>query len=54
VQFLICRRCGAVDELDDQEIVAAIQDAAAGKGFHPVLTTLDVEGICSKCSLRFL
>jgi Fur family zinc uptake transcriptional regulator len=52
VQFLICRRCGAVDELDNQEIVVAIQHAAAGRGFHPVLTTLDVEGTCSKCSLR--
>jgi Fur family transcriptional regulator, zinc uptake regulator len=52
VQFLICRRCGAVDELDDQEIVLAIKQGAAGKGFHPVLTTLDVEGTCSKCSLR--
>jgi Fur family zinc uptake transcriptional regulator len=52
VQFLICRRCGAVDELEDQAIIVAIQHAAAGKGFHPVLTTLDVEGTCSKCSLR--
>jgi Fur family zinc uptake transcriptional regulator len=52
VQFLICQRCGAVDELDNQEIVVAIRHAAAGKGFHPVLTTLDVEGTCSKCSLR--
>jgi Fur family zinc uptake transcriptional regulator len=52
VQFLICRRCGAVDELDHQEIVVAIKQAAAGRGFHPVLTTLDVEGTCSKCSLR--
>jgi Fur family transcriptional regulator, zinc uptake regulator len=54
VQFLICRRCGAVDELDDQAIVVAIQHAAADKRFHPVLTTLDVEGTFSKCSLRFL
>jgi Fur family zinc uptake transcriptional regulator len=52
VQFLICRRCGAIDELDDQEIVVAIRQAAAGRGFHPVLTTLDVEGTCSKCALR--
>lgn len=49
VQFLICQRCGAVDELEDQEIIAAIKKAAAGKGFHPVLTTLDVEGTCFRC-----
>ena len=51
VQFLICQRCGAVDELDNREIVAAIKRAAARRGFLPGLASLDVEGTCSKCSL---
>jgi Fur family zinc uptake transcriptional regulator len=49
VQFLICRRCGAVDELEDDAIVTAIERAAARKDFRPALTTFDVEGTCSKC-----
>lgn len=50
VQFLICRLCGAVDELGDREIVTAIERATARKGFHPTLVTLEVEGVCFKCS----
>jgi len=50
VQFLICQHCGAVDELEDREIVVVIKQAAARKGFKPALTSLDVEGTCFKCT----
>ena len=52
VQFLICRLCGAVDELEDADITTAIAQAALRKGFHPALTTVEVEGTCARCAPR--
>ena len=50
VQFLICGGCGAVEELEDPGIVAAIEQAAMRKGFRPDRTTIEVEGLCSRCA----
>ena len=50
VQFLICRSCGAVEELEDGAIQAAVQSAARQSGFTPALTTIEVEGTCALCA----
>jgi Fur family zinc uptake transcriptional regulator len=50
VQFLICRGCGSVEELEDGSIQQAVQEAAARHGFTPALTTIEVEGTCSACA----
>ncbi len=49
VQFLICRQCGAVAEIEDAAVSAALQHAALGKGFHPGHATVEVEGTCAAC-----
>ncbi len=49
-QFLICRRCGTVAELDDDRIAAEIARAAAGSGFKPSGATVEVEGVCGACA----
>lgn len=49
-QFLICRLCGAVAELEDQSIAAAISVAAGRTGFRPDRATIEVEGSCAACS----
>ena len=49
VQFLICRSCGAVEELEDGAIQDAVQAAASHHGFQPCLTTIEVEGTCAVC-----
>ena len=49
VQFLICRRCGRVDEVDDPAITAALGHAAAAKGFTPGHAVVEVEGTCAGC-----
>ena len=48
-QFLICRTCGAVDEVDDHAISDALGHAAAAKGFTPDHATVEVEGTCAAC-----
>ena len=50
-QFLICRTCGAVDEVDDHAVSAALDHAAATKGFRPGHATVEVEGTCAECAL---
>ncbi len=51
-QFLICRICGAVDEVDDRPVAEAIGRAAAAKGFTPTRATIEIEGTCAACHLR--
>lgn len=50
VQFLICNTCGAVDEVDDHAVSAALDHAAAAKGFRPGHATVEVEGTCAGCA----
>lgn len=52
VQFLICRTCGAVAEVEDAGIAAAVAHAARSVGFHPVRATVEVEGACADCASR--
>lgn len=49
-QFLICRRCGTVAELEDPSIAEAIDRAAGATGFRPDRATIEVEGSCAACA----
>ncbi|MEJ2761148.1 MAG: Fur family transcriptional regulator [Gammaproteobacteria bacterium] len=48
-QFLICRRCGEVAELDDDDIIALIGTKAGDLGFAVDSQTVEIQGCCSKC-----
>jgi Fur family zinc uptake transcriptional regulator len=48
-QFLICRRCGRVTELDDHVLVHALAEAAARAGFSVGSATIEAEGLCAVC-----
>ena len=48
-QFLLCRSCGAVAELDDPGIRRAIQRRAVAEGFEAQLHTVEVSGVCPNC-----
>ncbi|GAN53179.1 regulator protein [Tanticharoenia sakaeratensis NBRC 103193] len=48
-QFLICKRCGATQELEDRRIGEALSDAAARAGFAVEQSTIEIEGICAAC-----
>ena len=48
-QLLICRECGQVAELDDQDIVDLIAAKSAKLGFEISRQTIEVEGLCAVC-----
>ena len=51
-QFLICRTCGRVTELDDHELAHALADAAEKLGFTVNPATIEAEGMCAACAAR--
>lgn len=48
-QFLICRQCGAVAEIEDMAAATALEHAAQRQGFHPRSTIVEIEGTCAAC-----
>ncbi len=48
-QFLICRTCNRVTELEDAAVEAAISAAAGARGFAPARVTVEVDGVCRAC-----
>jgi Fur family zinc uptake transcriptional regulator len=51
-EFLICRDCGGVTEIEDDRIGDAVREAAARSGFAPAGITVEVEGTCAACADR--
>jgi Fur family transcriptional regulator, zinc uptake regulator len=49
-QFLICRGCGKVTELDDHELTEALEHAARRLGFTVGKATIEAEGRCAACA----
>ena len=48
-QFLICRECRAVAELDAPEITAAVAAKAREAGFEVAGQTIEIAGLCPEC-----
>jgi Fur family zinc uptake transcriptional regulator len=48
-QFLICRQCRSVAELDDPDIDALVGQKAAVLGFTAVRQMVEIEGLCQDC-----
>lgn len=49
VQFLICRRCGTVAEIEDATVAAALAGAADRAGFRANVATVELDGTCAAC-----
>jgi Fur family transcriptional regulator, zinc uptake regulator len=49
-QFLICRTCGRVTELEDHELAHALEHAAKRLGFTLGKATIEAEGQCASCA----
>ena len=49
-QFLICRTCGRVAEIDDHELGHALEHAAHRLGFTVGKATIEAEGMCATCA----
>ncbi len=50
VQFLICRQCGTVAEIEDHAITRALAFAAQQKGFRPSNAVVELDGTCAECA----
>ena len=48
-QFLICRHCGMVAEIENGAVSTAIERAAAGEGFHAGHAMVELDGTCAAC-----
>lgn len=48
-QFLICRECRSVAELDDKDINKLVEQKAADLGFTAVHQMLEIQGLCQDC-----
>ena len=48
-QFLICRVCGMVAEVDDGRIEQAVSGTAAEAGFSIEHSIVEIAGICPEC-----
>jgi Fur family zinc uptake transcriptional regulator len=48
-QFLICRECRSVVELDDSEIDELVKAKVKGLGFTPENQVLEIQGLCVAC-----
>lgn len=48
-QFLICRTCGSVVEIEDGEAARALEHAAKREGFHARQAIVEIEGVCAAC-----
>ena len=51
-QFLICRDCRSVAELDDPEISAVVDRKAGELGFSAVRQMLEIQGLCPDCQQK--
>ena len=50
VQFLICRQCGSVAEIEDRAVSQALEHAAERKGFRPDTAMVELDGTCADCA----
>lgn len=48
-QFLICRDCGDVAEIDDPDIQRVLSRKAETLGFQVLDKTIEIQGLCEKC-----
>lgn len=47
---LVCRRCGATVEVAGSEVEAWATETAAAHGFTDVSHTIEIFGVCGRCS----
>jgi Fur family zinc uptake transcriptional regulator len=50
VQFLICKQCGTVAEIEDDAVATALAQAASRQGFQPGNAVVELDGTCAACA----
>jgi Fur family transcriptional regulator, zinc uptake regulator len=51
-QFLICRDCGEVSEMENAAILRCLQSAASSTGFKASRPVVEILGTCAGCSRK--
>ena len=51
-QFLICKACANVIEIEDHGVSHALAKAAAKHGFTPTRAVVEVDGLCANCAAK--
>jgi len=49
-QFLICKKCGTVAEIEDRSVSRALDRAAEKQGFQPDSAVVELAGLCAVCA----
>lgn len=49
-QFLICDNCEIVEEVSSSALSKAVHNAATGQAFNIKRQTVELHGVCSKCT----
>ena len=49
-QFLICRDCGAVAEMDDDDVRILLAEKAGNLGFQIDREVIEIKGLCAACA----
>jgi Fur family zinc uptake transcriptional regulator len=49
-QYLICRKCGTVTDIQDAGLSQAVARKAQDKKFQVEQTVIEIKGICERCS----
>jgi Fur family transcriptional regulator, zinc uptake regulator len=49
-QFLVCRQCHRVVEIDDAALQRALADRCRAAGFHVEPAPLEIKGLCNDCA----
>lgn len=50
--FLSCETCGAVGEVDGQDIFDMVDERARSTGFSPKVKFVEISGTCPRCSAK--
>ncbi len=49
-QYLICRKCGTVSDINDASLNQAVMRKAQEKKFQVEQTVIEIKGLCERCS----
>lgn len=48
-QFYICKKCGHIAELNNNDVAVALDNGAEQLGFHSQQPIIEVHGLCANC-----
>ena len=51
-QYLLCSRCGRVDEVSSSTVGSLLCELASERGFSPQKSVVEVSGLCGDCASR--